>query len=45
MPNPETDAIHRAWFEPDGSTEQEAGAAIEQMYGLMIGWIEETLSK
>ncbi len=32
-------------FEPDGATEQEAGGGIEQMYGVMIGWIEETLSK
>lgn len=32
-------------FEPDGATEQEAGAAIEQMYEVMIGWIGDLLKQ
>ena len=35
-----------AWscrFEPDGAAEQEAGQAIETMFGVMMGWIEERL--
>jgi hypothetical protein len=39
---------HLAWtceFQPDGVPESEAAAIIEQMYGVMIGWIEESLSK
>ena len=39
---------HLCWgceFQPDGVTEAEASAAIEQMYGVMMGWIEETASK
>ena len=31
-------------FQPDGVTEAEAEGAIEQMYGVMMGWIEETAS-
>ena len=30
-------------FEPDGVTEDEARGAIEQMYGVMMGWIEDYL--
>jgi hypothetical protein len=32
-------------FEPDGVTEQEASKAIEAMYGVMLGWIEDLLKK
>ena len=32
-------------FEPDGATEEEAGGAIEQMYGVMIGWIGDLLKQ
>ena len=35
-----------AWscrFEPDGATEAEAARAIETMYGVMMGWIQERL--
>ena len=28
-------------FEPDGATEAEAQAAIEQMYGVMVGWVRD----
>jgi hypothetical protein len=28
---------------PHGATEQEAGQAIETLYGVMMGWIEERL--
>lgn len=31
-------------FEPDGATADEARAAIESMYGVMLGWIQEYLS-
>ena len=30
-------------FEPDGVSEAEAAGAIEQMYGVMFGWIEDSL--
>ena len=30
-------------FQPNGTTDGEAQAAIEQMYGLMTGWIRDTL--
>lgn len=35
-----------AWscsFEPAGATEAEAGKAIETMFGVMLGWIEDRL--
>ena len=32
-------------FEPDGTTTEEAGAAIQGMYNVMIGWIDELLAK
>lgn len=32
-------------FEPDGVEEAQAGAQIEQMYGVMIGWIAEAAAK
>lgn len=32
-------------FEPDGVSEEEAGKAIETMYGVMIGWIEDLIAK
>jgi len=32
-------------FEPDGATEAEAGAAVTQMYEVMIGWIADLLKK
>jgi len=32
-------------FEPAGTTEQEAGKAIEGMYGVMIGWIDDQLAR
>jgi hypothetical protein len=32
-------------FEPDGVPEQEASKAIEAMYGVMLGWIEDLLKK
>jgi len=28
-------------FEPDGATEAEAQGAIEQMYGVMVGWVRD----
>ncbi len=31
-------------FEPDGATEEEARAAIEAMYDVMLGWIQDFLS-
>jgi hypothetical protein len=31
-------------FEPDGVTAEEAGAAIETMYGVMMGWIQDYLN-
>ena len=32
-------------FEPDGVTKQEASKAIEAMYGVMLGWIEDLLKR
>jgi len=32
-------------FEPEGASEQEAAQAIETMYGVMIGWIEDQIAK
>ena len=32
-------------FEPDGVTEAEAAGVVQQMYGVMIGWIEELLKQ
>ena len=37
-----------AWtceFEPQGASAEEAGKAIETMYGVMIGWIQDLLDK
>ena len=37
---------HLAWgceFEPEGASAAEAGAAIEGMYGVMMGWIQDCL--
>ncbi len=37
---------HLAWgceFEPDGASAAEACAAIEGMYGVMMGWIQDCL--
>ena len=37
---------HIAWacdFEPKGASEQEAGKAIEGMYGVMLGWVDDYL--
>ena len=37
-----------AWsceFKPDGVTEAEAGGAIEGMYGVMMGWIQDFANK
>ena len=31
-------------FEPDGASEDEARTAIETMYGVMIGWIQDYLN-
>ncbi len=28
-------------FEPDGASEEDAGKAIEQMYGIMLGWVRD----
>jgi hypothetical protein len=32
-------------FEPDGASEDEAAQAIQQMYGVMIGWIDDLLKQ
>ena len=32
-------------FEPDGASEAEAGGAIEGMYGVMAGWIQDCLKE
>ena len=32
-------------FEPAGASEAEAGGGIEQMYGVMMGWITDHLNK
>jgi hypothetical protein len=32
-------------FEPDGVTEEEAGKAVEAMYGVMMGWVEDMLKQ
>jgi len=32
-------------FEPDGVSEEQAAAAIEGMYGVMIGWVAERAAK
>ena len=37
---------HLAWsceFDPEGASAAEAGAAIEGMYGVMMGWIQDSL--
>jgi hypothetical protein len=32
-------------FEPNGATEEESGSAIQGMYGLMMGWIQDFVNK
>lgn len=32
-------------YEPDGVPEEEAGKAIDTMYGAMIGWVEDLLKQ
>jgi len=32
-------------FEPDGVSEAEASGAIQQMYGVMIGWISDLIAR
>jgi hypothetical protein len=32
-------------FEPDGVSEAEAAGAIQQMYGVMIGWISDLITR
>ena len=32
-------------YEPDGVSEEEASKAIDTMYGVMLGWVEDLLKK
>ena len=32
-------------FEPNGATEEEAGGALQGMYGVMMGWIQDFVNK